>query len=910
MSPIPRLRSLLRGIRRGEQLHDDMDAEFAHHIDLRTRDLVTSGMPEADARRQARLEFGPAESHKDAGREARGLRRFDQLRLSTLDFRLGARMLVKYPGLTIVGGIAIAFAVGVAAGAFEFITQVLHARMPLPQAEAIVGMRVWHPSHPDPQRLTLHDLERWQRELKTVQHVSGWVKSERNFSTGPEAGAPLPVVEITPDAFRVTRMPPLLGRTLQPADAEPGAPEVAVIGYAVWQSRLAGAPDVVGREVRIGVTPVTIVGVMPEGFGFPFNDGVWRPLRLADPKLGRAGSPRVALIAARLAPGSSMSEATRELSALVQREPRIGDDQRPYRGEVLPYPRAAMGFSNIEMAAVWSSNLFLIALVVLICSNVALLMFARAASRETEIAVRNALGASRRRIVMQLFAEALVLSALATAVGLVAVNAALSWGGQVLSGQVGSLPFWMHTSLSPVTVAYSAILAVIAAVVTGVMPALKITSGGLESRLRASSAGGGGVRFGGIWTAVIVTQVAITVLLPAIAFTLRRDFVRMRDMPAGFAAERVLSARLDLDRPPGEPTSGPAADSAARAHFARLGAHYRTLEQKLLAEPGVTSVTYADLLPLMYHPHRLALLDAGPAAPIDPEWPEGYRVSSAGVDPRFFDVLGVPVLSGRNFTASDADTTQRNVIVNQAFVRRVMGGHNPVGRRIQFLYFEGGRRADMKPGPWYQIVGVTRDIGIWGDEYDPKVARIYHPMTPQHLTPLRLAVQVQGDPATFAPRLRELAAEVAPTLRVAAAVPLPSVLESEVDFNLFWFRMTSLITIIAVGLALAGIYAVMAFTVAKRTREIGVRVALGATPRRVITAVFRRPIIQVTLGILAGAVLTAGLVAGASGGKLVAQGLMMAGISAAGITIACVLACVVPTRRALRVEPTLALRTE
>jgi putative ABC transport system permease protein len=910
---IARIRSLLRGIRRGEQLHDDMDAEFAHHIELRAADLVRAGMTPADAARHARLEFGSAESYKDAGREARGLRRFDGMRLSLLDFKLGARMLVKYPGLTLVGGIAIAFAIGIGAGAFEFITQVLHAKLPIPPGQEVVGLRLWHPSHPNAQWLTLHDLERWRSEMKTVQHVSGWAKSERNFTTGREPGAPLMVVDATPSMFRVTRTPPLMGRVLQDSDTLPAAPDVAVIGYDVWQSRLGGAPDIIGREVRIGVVPTTIVGVMPQGYTFPFSEGVWRPLRLKDPGLGRQGSPAISRIVGVLAPGRTKSEATRELTAVVQSEPRQNADKRPYRGDVAPYTRVAMGFSNFEMAAVWSSNLFLIVLLVLICGNVALLMFARAASRQVEIAVRNALGASRRRIVMQLFAEALVLCVVAATVGLVVVNGALGWGETVLVGQLGTLPMWMHTSLSPLTIVYSFILAVIAAVVTGVFPALKITAGGLESRLRASSAGAGGARFGGVWTAVIVTQVAITVLLPVITFGLRRDFVRLRDLPAGFAAERILAAELGLDRAPESGLVTEAQkDSADQAHVARLAQHYRTLEQKLLAEPGVTGVTYADKMPLAYHPHRLIELDDGPAAPINPEWPEGYRVSDANVDPRFFDVIGVPILSGRNLTTTDADTSQRNVLVNESFVRRVMGGANPVGRRLRYVYFEGQSKNDpyRKPGPWFHVVGVVRDIGVWGDEYDPKVARIYNPVMPHHLVPLKIAVQVSGNAENIAPRLRELAADVEPSLRVHEAGSLREYVKQEADFNLFWFKMTSAITLVAVGLALAGIYAVLAFTVAKRTREIGVRVALGASRIRVILAIFRRPMIQIGLGLLTGAILTAGLMGGASGGRLIVQGMVAALGSAAGIALACILACVVPTRRALRVQPTEALRAE
>ena len=909
MGLLARVRSLLAGIRRGERLHDEMDAEFAHHMELRARDLMATGMNAEDARRAARLEFGPAESHKDEARRARGLARFDEMRVSLLDLRLGARMLLKYPGLTIVGGVAIAFAIGVGAGAFEFVRQVVHGTLPVPEGDRIVALRIWDAGAGDQVRPTVHDLELFRRELKTLQDIGAWTAPERNFSVGREAGAPLRVAEISVSAFRVTRVPALMGRTLQDADAEPGAPDVAVISHDVWQSRLGGAADVIGRQVRIGTTPVTIVGVMPKGYAFPVNHGVWRPLRLRDPGLGREGSPYVAVIYGRLADGRSAGDARREIEALVAREVAAAPEaERRRAGQVVPFTRAVLGFDSIEIAAIWSTNLLLIAVLVLICGNVSLLMFARAATRQTEIVVRSALGASRRRIVMQLFAEALVLAAVAAVAGLLVVDGALRYAGSVLEGQAGTLPFWMSTSLSSVTIGYATLLTVLAAVIAGVVPGLKITAGGLESRLRANASTGGSVKFGGLWTAVIVTQVAVTVLLPVITFGVRRDVVRMRDMPHGFAADRVLTAFLSVD-PVAAREAG--RDTATAVLQQSLAAHYATLTDRLLGEPGVTGVTYGDRLPLTYHPHRIMDLDAGPAAPLNPEWPDGYRVSNATVDPRFFEVLDVPVLSGRNFTMADADTTQRFVLVNQSFVKRVMGGHNPIGRRIRYTYFEGERKTpDREPGPWYQIVGVVKDLGMWGDEYDPKVARIYHAGLPATTVPLRLAVEVTGDPAAFSPRLREMVAEIDPTLRLVRPEPLPQVLQGEVDFNQFWFRMTAAITLITIGLSLAGIYAVMSFAVARRTREIGVRVALGAGPRRIVTAVFRQPITQVSIGILAGASLTAGLMAAASEGKLLVQGIAAAGISAAVIALACVLACIVPTLRALRVQPTEALRAE
>jgi len=250
------------------------------------------------------------------------------------------------------------------------------------------------------------------------------------------------------------------------------------------------------------------------------------------------------------------------------------------------------------------------------------------------------------------------------------------------------------------------------------------------------------------------------------------------------------------------------------------------------------------------------------------------------------------------------------VIVNQSFVKLVLGGRNPIGRRLRYRSFEERTpRTLREPGPWYQIVGVVRDMGM-GAGIDPKKAGIYHPVAPGGIYPAQVALHVRGDAASFAPRLRALATAVDPTLRLNSIRPLDEVNDSELQFLSFWFRLLLGMSVIALTLSLAGIYSVMAFTVARRTREIGIRIALGANPRRLALAVFRRPLIQVVLGIIAGASLTALMMIGGSGAMLSAAqtvGVVAYAVFMLGV---CLLACIVPTRRALRVEPTEALRAD
>jgi len=329
----------------------------------------------------------------------------------------------------------------------------------------------------------------------------------------------------------------------------------------------------------------------------------------------------------------------------------------------------------------------------------------------------------------------------------------------------------------------------------------------------------------------------------------------------------------------------------------------------------------------MYHPHRIIEVDEGGAAPRDPRWPNGYRVSSASIDQQFLDAVQAPVILGRGFRSSDSDSDAGAaasrvarggvVIVNQSLVRRVFGSRNPIGRRLRYVAIpEEGPMTDGKPGPWYEIVGVVRDVGMavgadvgQAEGGDPKSSGIYHPVVAGGMYPGHMAVHVKGDPSAFAPRLRALATATDPALRLYNLNPLDRVLDSELEFLRFWLRMVLLVSSIALLLSLAGIYAVMAFTVSRRTREIGVRIALGANRRRVVTAIFKRPIMQVALGVVFGGAFVAFLTRAVTGDVSIKQIAMVLTYAAVMMAV-CMVACVVPTRRAFRIEPTEALREE
>ena len=798
-----------------------------------------------------------------------------------LDLKLAVRLLAKYPLLTIVGSLGIAFGIAAGVGGFELRSKFLNPTLPLDEGGRIVGLRNWDTRADRPAPLGDADFRIWLDQLQRIDDLGAVALAERNLTVNGEVD-PIAVAEITASGFRVARVPPLLGRTLVEGDEAVTAPMVVVIGHALWQSRFHADPGVVGRSVRLGIDQATIVGVMPEGFGFPVAHQIWTPLKSArSNRTSPATDAR--LVFGRLSPGITLTEAQAELTTVGRRMAADAPDTYALlRPEVIPYSHLILDPRNVEVSlGLTLANIFLITLVIVVSANVALLMFARAASREREIAVRYALGAGRRRIVMQLFAEGLALSGMSVILGLVVARYALGSLLRMVEADSGRpLAFWMTDSLTPSTVAYGVGLAIVVAVIIGLVPALKVTRRGLDARLRSFSAGGGGYRFGGVWTAVIVVQVAVTVVFPAAAFLFHRWVVGGETRDLGFPAREYLSARLEIE----PETSGRAATIVEE------------LRRQLSAEPGVSAVTIVDRLPGAQHPGGRFEVEGDEKPPT-----YGYDVRVASVDADFFSALDAPVLAGRAFAPSDLALGHPVAIVNASFVARVLRGRNPIGQRIRLA----GRDIEHPPGPWIEVIGLVPDLGMSATDG----VGLYQPLAPGATT-MHVAIHVPGGPEAFGPRLRVIANRVEPTLRVHDLMPLDGVGADHWLESQYLSRVLGVLSGVALLLSLMAIYSVMAFTVVQRTREIGTRVALGADRLRVIAAIVRRPLLQIGLGIGAGSALVPLMFVGVfestltlfEASVIAAYAVLMLGI--------CLSACIVPIRRALGLEPSQVLRAD
>ena len=812
---------------------------------------------------------------------------------SALDFRLGARMLRKYPGLTIVGGMGMAVATAIGAGAFAFVNTYLYPDLPLHEGDRVVSIVNWDAGRGRADRRMLHDVVTWRAESKALVDIGASRTSRRNLVDSTGQSIVVSVAEMSAAGFRVARIPPFRGRALVDADERPSAPPVIVIGHDVWTERFQSDPDIIGRVVRLGRVAHVIVGVMPQGFAFPVNDAWWIPLR-ADPAAYPMGEGPRLNVFARLAPGATREGAQAELTVIAERSAVTPSQTRErVTPRVMDYVEIFADMGATPATLVLAQTVFAM-LLVLVCLNVALLVYARTVVRTGEIAVRSALGASRGRIVTQLVAEALVLSLLSALAGLALISAVLRAVDHIRSSYEGGLPFWVDPGLSPGTVLYTLALAFLGAIIVGVPPALRVTSRRLGATL-GSLTGGGSPRLGRTWTSLIVAQVAVAVATVPPAVLMGRYWVSQAMTDPGFPSAEYVSAGLHLER---EDDAELATPDFTRA----LRATQSAMMERLAGDPAVAGATFAVGLP-GYHPYGTVGLEVGRQV---------RRPRIARVGTSYFPVFGVKLLAGRSFTDADvAQPTGRPVIVNRAFAEQLSAHGTVVGQRVLFPLQLGGRTDRAISSR--EIIGVVEDFpagrnGI--DDPGDTRATLYEPIAPgeeQHVT---VFARMRVPFADFVPRLRAIASAVDPTLQLREV----QTVEHAYAVRRRELAMAALGVVLVVGsvllLSAAGMYAMMSFTVSQRRREIGVRSALGGSARHILTGVLGRAALQLAVGVVVG--LTLVVVADRlTGGNLMSRaGLLIIPVTAAFMVVVGMIAAAGPARRGLRIQPTEALRSE
>jgi predicted permease len=903
------------------------DANLARVMDSHLQFLqdkhLAQGMSAEEARSAARRAFSNLEQAKESQRDERSW----ALDSWWLDVKLGLRMLVKYPGLALAGGAGIAVAVAIAAGGFSVIYgNFLASSLPLEEGDRIVSIEIWDSAANKPEGRSLYDYHVWREGLKSAQEISAFRTLTPNLIAPDAQPESVRVAAMSASGFRVARVQPLMGRYLEEDDEREGAPWVVVISEDVWRNRFAGDPAILGRTIQLGATPHSIVGVMPKGFAFPVNDHFWAPLRagLAPPEPLTGPALRVF---GRLAPGATLESAQAELSAIGQRTalafPKI---YAPLRPLVMPYPHPFLGMHGTEdVTALLAMQGLFISLLVLVCLNVAILVYTRTAMRQAEIGLRTALGASRGRIVAQLFVEAFVLSAVAALVGVAIAEFALRQVAGATVHIASELPFWLSFHLSPGAVLYAVALSVFAAAIVGIMPALQATRREVQTGLRIIGAGGSGMRLGKTWTILIIAQVGFAVALLPPAVSSAWEDTRDGIAGLGFAAEEFLSAQLGMDY---VPRTGATAAAGTREFTRRYASRQTELMRRLEAEPRVASVTFAMVFP---GDERTAWIETQDVAvPQSGAEASGsavrlgtvsHEVQFNRVDVNLFRAFEVPILAGRGFEAADIAPAGAGhglppegaaVVVNQTFAQRIFGG-DALGRRIRYVSRSGyAAPQNVESGRWYEIVGIVRDFptGVSPAGRGAQL-KVYHALAAGQVQPAAIVIRMRGGArSTFTQRLREIAAAVDPDLHLRKIRGLDEALRSEQWISRLQAAVFAAVTLSVLMLSSAGIYALMSFTVSQRRKEIGIRMALGADWKRIVASIFSRGLLQLAAGAALGAVLGVALER-ASGGNLM-RGNAAVVLPAVALVMMAVgfLAALGPARRSLRIEPTEALREQ
>ena len=802
------------------------------------------------------------------------------------DLRHGLRVLARSPGSSAVAIVALALGIGANTAIFSLVHAALLEPLPYRDADGLV--QVWEDAshygfpHNTPSPANFLD---W----KAKNHVFEDMAASRadSFALTGTGGDPEMVVgrSVTGNTFALLGVRPVLGRGLTVEDDRPGGPAVAVIAHALWQRRFGGATDIVGKTVDVDGRPTTILGVMGRGFAFPFRDQeLWVPIAFST-EMAQNRNAHFLQVIARLRPGVTLARAKSDLSAIAAQLERDHPDSNKQLGA------AVVALRDEVVGDVRPALFVLLAAVgcvlLIACVNVANLLLSRATLRTREMAVRLALGAGRGRIVRQLLTESVLLAAAGGALGL---GVAL-WSFDLLRTLIpsGTAPT-AGLALDWTVLAYTAAVSLVTGVAFGMAPALAATRHDLATELKAAGSRGASPATGRLHGGLVVAEVALAFLLLAGSALMVQAFVHVRGLDPGFQAENLLTVRTVLP--------SPRYDEAARRN-----AFYDRVLERVAALPGVVSAGYTSFLPLTLRGGGISFaIENGPPPDGNQQQSANLRVISAD----YVRTMSIVLRAGRPLAAHE---NQPVTLVNETFAHVYFGATDPLGRRIK----QGSADSDE---PWMTIVGVVGDVRQMGLE-NPTRAEMYVPYN-QHtghiiFSPKDLAVKVAGgDAMAMADAVRRAVWEADPLEPVADVRPMSKILDLELAGRSTQTRLLGAFAALALVLASLGIYGVLAHTVAQRRREIGIRMALGAPPARVVHAVVGRGLLLALIGVaigLGGALVALRALSSLLYGITATDPLTYAAV-AAFLTAISGLASYLPARQAARVDPMIALRAE
>ena len=799
------------------------------------------------------------------------------------DLRYAIRSLTRQPGFTAAVVVTLALGIGANTAIFSVVNGVLLRPLPYPNDDRLTVLWTLF-SNGQTETASVPDYIDWKAQGSSFTGMSAFANSNDNLAAPGGDPERIPSARVIADYFQTLGLTPAVGRFFVADDFVFGSHRVVVLSHGLWQRRFGGERSIVGQSITLNARPYTVVGVAPDGMRLPARAQLWSPYAVdpSAPPPNRRGD--FLTVVGRLKPGVPLARAQAEMSGIAKRleatypasNTNVGIKLVPLREELVGSVRLAL--------LVFSGAVALVLLIA--CANVANLLLARATAREREMAVRTALGAGRTELVKQLLTESLLLAATG---GLLGIMLAW-WGVQALKAAAPpTLPRLDEIALDGTALVFTVLAVVTTGILFGLAPALRGSATALHATISAGGRGGiGGGHGERLRGALVVAQVALALMLLIGSGLLIRTFARLQQVDLGFDAGHVLTAQVVL---PG--LKYPTPESQA--------AFFNSLRERLAATPGVQTVGFATDVPLAGGYNYNSFVIVGRPAPQPGNTPDAVPTVVTG---EYFSALRIPLLAGRSFEIGDGPNAPRVAIVNREFVQKHFEGKNPLGERISF-----GNPADSTS--WLTIIGVvgsTKLEGVANESY-PQVFTAYaqSPRFYQYIV-----ARTTGDPLAFAPTLRRELAALDPAQPIASVMSMEERAASSVAQSKLNSAIIALFACVALALAAVGIYAVISYAVSQRTREIGIRMALGAARGDVIRLVVRDGMAPAIIGALLG-------VLGAVGATRLMRNLLY-GVSArdpivfgtvlGGLVVIALGACYVPARRASRVDPNVALRTD
>jgi putative ABC transport system permease protein len=801
------------------------------------------------------------------------------------DVRLAARLLLKDKWYTAVAVLALGIGIGVNSTIFTFVNAVLLRGLPYAHSDRIMFLQLTNPGAKLRNVwLSYPDYETWRDATRSFEDLAAFRSGTMNVSDAEGPAERALGTWITANGFELIGQPTLFGRTFLAGEDAPGAEPVAIIGYGLWQSRFGGDPAILTRTIRVNETPARIVGVMPQGMKFPATAEMWMPL--VPDAAARKRSVQTLGVFGRLKAGITREQAQAEMTAVARTiAAEHPDTNKGFEAVVMPYNDRYNGGEIKRIFLVLMGAVVLV--LVIACANVANLLLARSSSRAKEMALRISLGATRWRVVRQLLVESVLLGCLAGVFGLVLSIA----GVRVFDMAMRSVnkPYWIQFTIDGTVFAFLAAVCLLTGVLFGLAPALQVSRANVNELLKEGGRSGGtSARSRKFSSAMVVAEVALTVLLLVAAGLMVRSYLKLQALEIGFDPRDVIAGTIGLAEPRWDTPE-------SRIRFGEQ------LLERVRAVPGVEAATVASSFPFSGGQQARIEIEGRPVV----DRVRAPRAFAVAIADEYFATLQVSLRQGRAFSAADGRAGAEVAIVNERFAAQMFDGENPIGRRFRLL-------SDDRTTPWLTVVGVAPSIR----QNDPQQVEpepvLYQPFRQDPPRSVGLMVRTAGRPAGIARALRDAVRQVNADQPLYNLKTYDEVLD---DVSWLWRVFGTLFAVfaaIALLLSAIGLYAVTAYSVAQRTQEIGVRIALGARRGQVSWMILRRGLAQLGLGLAIGLV-AAWFASGVLNQLLVqlsARDPLTFFVITALLVVITAAACLIPARRAMRVDPSIALRAE